>query len=151
MTNKASVYKDGVNEVCLVLGAPISEVLKVQVNERTAMQQDSYTLEEYPVPITYREYYLGEELVGKVPENSPTHWAFKGEPPYAPALAKRGLLLIGKGQGQVVGLALDGLSFASGVQIPTSSLSEAKESLRNALPEYRGEYQLYLFCFVMGE
>lgn len=151
MTEKASVYKDGLNEICLVLGAPISEVLKVQVNERTIMQQDSYTMEEYPVPVTYREYYLGEELVGKVPENSPTHWTFKGGAPYVNAISQRGLALIGKGQGQVIGLALDGMSFASGVQIATSSLDKATAQLKAALPEYKGEFQLYLFCFVMGE
>lgn len=151
MPNRSSIFKDAGNEVCLIMGAPIPDVVTLQVNERTINQQDSFTLESYPVSVVYREYYLGEELLGKVPEDTPSPWSFRGEPPYKTALINKGLTIVNKGQGEIVGIPFEGLAWASGVQIKASLIEKTRRQLREALPFYKGVFDLYLFSFGGGD
>jgi hypothetical protein len=147
MANRSSIYKDNGNEVCLILGAPIQDIITLQVNERVVMQQDSFTMDSFPISLIYREYYLGDELLGKVTEDTPSPWSFRGDPPYKRALTERGLTIVNKSEGEVVGMPFEGLAWASGVQVNVYAIDKAKKKLREALPYYKGIFNLYLFCF----
>ena len=147
MPNRSSIYKDAGNEVCLILGAPVQDVIALEVNERIVTHQDSFTMESYPTSVVYREYYLGDVLVGKATEDTPSPWSFRGQPPYKAPLEERGLTIVNRSQGEIVGVPFEGLAFASGVQIKPSQIDKARRQLKEALPHYKGAYDLYLFCF----
>lgn len=127
----------------IILGAPIKELVSYKLREDVTVRRDSFTLEEFASSQTKIEYYLGSEAIGVCKEQTTSPWVFRGEAPYSKSLKDKGLNLIGKGQGQVIGLSLESSPWPDGVEIKPSAIDKARKVLRELLPHYKGSYQVY--------
>lgn len=132
------------SKVHLVMGAPIDKVLEAKIIEKSNTYRDSFTLEEFHTPETCIEYWFGEEMICLTKKVTASPWLHPKEEPYRKAIDQRGLLLLGKGQGQVIGIALSTTMWPSGMRLERGGIEKARKRLKELIPHFKEVYDIYV-------